>query len=290
MTKATTKAANENGNGTAIALATNDALAGLELAPGMSDGLEEIDSSDYKIPALVLNTKATDSNGRSIPADKFFNTVDETAVDTVDAALCLLHKTNMWSVRDDATGKSEIKCRSFDRIQGTMDNGTIRPCEGCPDAKWRTDEKTGKRKKNCDTVFNVFAVDRSTNMPFVIRFKKTSTKEIESHLQKHHLGRRLIAGKRFNYPLYSFAVKISAKMKTKGKDSWAVPVLEKGATLAPDEIEAHAANTTELKKSMRSVLERIETQAEARSAVEDTSFDTDKYGDQEGQDFVESAG
>ncbi len=114
---------------------------GLELA---DDGLGEVGAEDIKIAAKVINFKGTDpATGRKIPEDAYYDTVDETVTDHIDAAFLYLHKTNLYSIFDTTENRNRIACRSFDRVTGTMQDGLERPCQGCPDAVWRTED--GKR-------------------------------------------------------------------------------------------------------------------------------------------------
>jgi hypothetical protein len=270
---------------TALAPASNthDELAALGDVQFDNDGLDEIDSTDIRIAAKVFNFKGVDAKGRKIPEDAFYDTVDETVKEQIDAAFLHLHKTNLYSVYDNDEGRTRIVCRSFDRETGTMEDGLQRPCEGCPDAEWRTEN--GKRTRNCGPVYNMFAVDRETQLPFVVRFKRTSLPVIKSYLQKHHIGRRIVKGKRENYPLYCFQADLSCKMSDDGK--YALPVLTRGAPLQLDEIKAHAENAKFLRENMFGILEKTE-EVVAASEAPDTSFDPEKFGGEQGKDFVDS--
>src|SRR5699024_4271960 len=113
-----------------------------------------VDNEDIKISARVFNMKGKDERtGRAIPIDTFYDTVDETMHDTIDATLLSLHKTNAWTEYDENEGATKTHCKSFDRITGTMADGTQRACKGCPDAEWRMID--GKRKRNCGPIYNV---------------------------------------------------------------------------------------------------------------------------------------
>lgn len=281
VTQQTLSAAPE---GSALTAATHDELAALGDVEFDNDGLGEIDSTDIRIAAKVFNFKGVDAKGRKIPEDAFYDTVDETVKEKLDAALLHLHKTNLYSVYDNNENRTHIVCRSFDRVTGTMDNGTVRRCEGCPDAEWRTED--GKRTRNCGPVYNLFAIDRDTQLPFVIRFKRTSLPVIKSYLQKHHIGRRVVKGKRDNYPLFCFRAELSCRMSDDGK--YALPVLTRGEVLSPDEIKSHAENAKFLREHMLGLLEKTEEQVAASEAPPDTSFDPDKFGGDEGKDFVDS--
>lgn len=284
--------------GTALATRSRDELAelaeqGIEFE---DDGLGELDGGDYKVAALVLNSKAMDERGRAIPPDVFYNTVDETTTEKVDGVLLHLHKTNLFSEFDNVKNEQVTRCRSFDRVVGEMADGTKRPCEGCPDAQWRTTPE-GKRTRNCGDVYNMFGVDRATGMPFVYRAKKTSLPIIKQHLQKHHIGRRMVQVKdaetgkivmrRANYPLFAFAVEIKAKMMQNGGTTWAVPVITRGALLSADEMAEHSASQQFLAKNLAGMFGDIEKRAEQADGGGDTSFDTASYGkpDEKGQDF-----
>lgn len=245
-------------------------LEGIDVGDG---GLGEIDQSDIKLPAKVFNMKGTDANGDPIPANVFFDTVEETTKKTLDLAFITLHKTNEWREFDEAKKESTIRCRSGDQVVGIMDNGTERRCEGCPDAKWRTEN--GKRTRRCGPVYNVIAMERDTQQPCVIRFKKTSLPVIQGHLQKHHLGKLIVGpGKRANVPLFSYAVFARLEMRDGGK--YAVPVLERGvAPLSQAEITSHAASAKFYREHVLAIVEKIadkdqDTQA---AAADDTSFD-----------------
>jgi hypothetical protein len=265
----------------ALATAAHDELAGI----GMDfedDGLSQVGPEDIRIAAKVLNMKGVDEKGRKLPEDAYYDTVDETVKEKIDAVFLHMHKSHLYSFYDQAESRMRIVCRSFDREMGTMDDGTRRPCKGCPDAEWRTEE--GKRTRNCSPVSNMFAIDRDTGLPFVVRYKRTSLPIIQSYLQKHHIGRRVLAGgKRVNYPLYCFQVELSCKMSDDGK--YALPVITRGPVLSEQEILAHAENARTLRESVLPILNKVEDTAEAKEAPPDTSFD---YGANVKQDFVDA--
>jgi hypothetical protein len=254
---------------------STDELAGYESAPGADDGLGEVDHSDIRIPALVFNFKGIDKAGNPIPPNAFYNTVDETVQNEIDAAFLLLKKTNLYSRFNNSEQRTEILCRSFDRVTGIWaEDGHSRPCNGCPDAQWRNekDEKGNTRRvRNCSEVYNVFGVDRKAQQPFVMRFKRSSLPVFKQHLQKHHLGRRVANGKRSNYPLYAFQVRVRATMAS---PNHAVPVIEKLGALPDAEIRQHEETTLALHQQMMGVVQRAD-EIEAR-ATEDASFD---YGE-----------
>lgn len=186
------------------------------------DGLEEVSTEDIKISARIFNFKGKDARtGRAIPPDTFFDTVDETTKDVVNATLLSLHKTNAWTEYSESEGRTKTLCRSFDRINGTMDDGTQRLCEGCPDAQWR--QIDGKRKRNCGPVYNVVGIDEEEDKAFLIRFRRTSLEPFKQYLNRYFLGKRRLKNGRGHYPLFAFRTIITLTMSDDGK--YALPVL-----------------------------------------------------------------
>lgn len=267
-----------------------DELAALDVAADAEDGLSEANSEDLKIASKVFNMKGKDANGRQIPADVFYDTIDLTVKLTLHAVLLYLHKTNVYSVYDNADSRTRVVCRSFDRVTGTLqDTGQQRPCKGCPDDQWYTED--GKRRKNCGPVYNVAGIDRENSMPFWIRFKRTSLPVIKSHLQRHHLGRRIVQGQRVNYPLFAFGVELSCTMSDDGK--YALPVIQRGEVLPSAEMASAREAAAAFRENVIPMLSASEAQVEAVGAV-DTSFDPESFGGGPstpaggaGDDFVE---
>jgi len=282
--------------GTTIATydATHDELAGLGDVDLGDDGLGQVDREDIRIAAYTLNMKGKGADGRPYPIDAYYNTVDETTKLKVNGAFLHLHKTNMWSRYNELECRSDIKCRSYDRVTGTMDNGTVRPCQGCPDAEWHRDAE-GKRTRNCSPVYNLFAFDRDAQIPFVTRYKRTALPVIKAHLQKHHIGRRIVRGQRLNYPLHVFAVELSAKLSDNG--NYAIPVITRGPVLERAEVEFLRDNARTLREQVIPILSHVESTAAATGAGDagdageagdagDTSFEPEKYAADAGKDFA----
>jgi hypothetical protein len=273
---------------TALALATHDELAGLGDVELDDAGLAQVDRDDIRITAYVLNMRGKGPDGRPLPIDVYYSTVDETYKTRVNAAYLHLHKTHLWSQYNDTERRTDIKCRSHDRVTGTMADGTVRPCKGCPDFEWHRDAE-GKRTRRCGPVYNLFAVDRDTSTPFVVRYKRTSLPVIKQYLQKHHIGRRIVKGVRSNYPLHVFGVELGAMLSDNG--NYAIPTLTRGPVLDAAEIKALGDNARTLREQVIPILSHVETQAEARENTAtdegDTSFEPEKFAADEGKDFVE---
>lgn len=229
---------NGNGNGgSALALAGNEALATIDFDNLGTDGMEEVGAEDVKIARKVFNAKTIDASGEPVAVNMWFDTITEETKRELDLALLTLTKRNTWSEYDEVEGRTNVRCESLDQVTGTMDNGRQRPCQGCPDAQWQTDEN-GRRKRRCGPVYAVLAVERDTQQPCLLTFKKTSLPVIQTHLNKHHIGRMTRNGKRANVPL--FAYQVTAKLKMSDDKKYAIPVLERGDVLPPEEIKAHA--------------------------------------------------
>lgn len=262
-------------------LAALDELDGLDTAELGIDGLEEIDRSDIRIAAKIWNFKGTDAAGDPIAPNVYFDTITEKTAKALGLVLLSLNKTNEWREYDESAGESKIRCRSFDRVTGTTEAGTTRPCAGCPDAQWQT--VNGKRTRRCGPVYNVAAVETDTQAPCVLRFKRSSLPAIQQYLQKHFIGRRVVAGRPANYPLFAFETRASLKMSDDKK--YALPVLERGGPLSGEAIRQHAESAKawrDLLSAHAEVIERTDAKsvedAGARNAI-DTSFDVSDDAD-----------
>jgi len=243
----TTIPTGEQSTSTALALpprTDDDLYEQLAAAGDVDDGLGEIEAKDIKWPTKVFNFKGVDNAGDPIPANVFYDTVTEQVTRVLRLVLLKLHKTNEWREYNEAAGKSEIKCRSRDRVTGQMENGTQRPCEGCPDAKWETTtdkEGKAKRSRRCSEVWNFVTADIETQQPTILRFRKTSLPVIQSYLNKHHLGQRKQGSSRGNWHLYAFVCEVTLKMVT-GKSAYAVPVINKLGNTPRDLVEMAVAS------------------------------------------------
>jgi hypothetical protein len=276
---ATAMATKEEG---ALALVQHDELAGVLDFEVESDGLEEADASDVKLAAKVFNMKGVDGRGDPLPPNVFFDTVTETSKRELDLLPFSLHKSKEWREYDEAKGESVIHCRSNDRVTGRMADGKERPCEGCPDAQWTT--VNGKRNRRCGDIYNLFAIERDTQQPCVIRFKRTSLTVIQGHLNKHHLGKRIVSGKRGNYPLFSFLVKATLKMSDDKK--YAIPVLEKTGVAPREEMLLAAESAKYVREQMLPALEKIaEKDSDSAGATKrEPTFNQAEFVDEPGAD------
>ncbi len=275
---------------TALAPAAGGALAaaleGVDVGDG---GLGEVDNTDIKIAAKVWNFKGTDANNEPILPNVFYDTVQETTAKTLDLTLLDLHKTREWREFDQGEKKSKRRCSAPSVAEdaiGTMEDGSTRPCKGCPDAQWRnvvTDTGKTKRTRNCGPVYNVTAIERGgerAGEPCVLRFKRTSLPVIQGHLQKHHLGKLALGGgRRGNVALYALGVRASLKMM--GTDvKYAVPVLEVTGVLSNAEVRAAAESARFYREIVLPALDALAEKDQDGGGSEggDTSFDPDSFG------------
>lgn len=307
-----------NGNGTTLALADASASAvGLAVLGGgpadelagidfdqlniEDDGLGEFTPDDIKLGVWAWNAKQTDKQGNPIPKNIFFNTLTEETARELDVVLIKLHKTNQWTEYNDEAARNEIRCSSFDQVTGTLDDGRQRPCLNCPDAKWQqlTDSKGKvKRGRKCGPVWMVYLVELSQLQPGLIKFRRTGLTPVQNHLNRYHYGQRKTRDKNGkihfgNYPLYSFACKLTLRMSD--SKEYAIPVLEKGQVVPLSLMQmgndtALYVNSV-LLKNLAKINEadaHIATVVESDGADGDTSFDTTKMGGGEGQDFTDT--
>lgn len=283
-----TSLATGGGGGESSALASSgeavDLLAGHGLDDLETDGLEEIDQDDIKIPAKVFNFKGQDQDGDPIPANRFFDTIAEETQREIDCALLTFHKTNEWREYDQEKEQSIVRCRSVDRVAGVMDGGAERKCAGCPDAQWAVID--GKRTRRCGPVYNVVGVERLTRQPFIVRFKRTSLTPFQTYLNRYFMGKRIVGGKRQNYPLFAFPTKIALKMDPGGK--YAFPVFEteldagnRPIPLPAEEIRAHAESAAFYREAVLPVLNRISDQDAGGDAPTSSSeaINPDEFSD-----------
>lgn len=283
---------------TALAVATPAALAEIDtqaaaaldaLGVDVDDGLGELSNADIKLPIKLFNFKGVDDKGDPIPPNVFYDTVTEQTTKALDLVLLKLHKTNEWREYDEGAGKSSVRCRSFDQIKGEMDNGTIRQCEGCPDARWtRIEGKDGKPKpfKRCGQVWSVFAYELDTRQPCVIRFKKTSLPAVVNYINRHHTGQRIVAKKLANWPLFAFRCSVSLRMSDDKK--FALPVLTKAGSLSTEEmavaVEGQRYVTEVLLGKLRKIVDS-DADGDASfdtSAMDDARAKADRFVDDEG--------
>jgi hypothetical protein len=265
---------------TAIEKARADELAEFDaILGGMeSDGLEEVDQSDVKIPIKSFNRKGKQDNGIMCKQDRFYDTNTNDEQEALNATLLLLHKTHIWKSFDETTKTSTVHCKSYDRKTGTMNDGTTRKCAGCPDAQWRTID--GKRIKRCSVVHNVVGIDHDNDdSPFIVRFKKTSEGPWQKHLNRCHIGKlRTSAGKR-NLPLFGQRVRIELVMEDGG--NYALPVFAKMGDVPPSEWKRLAGDVAFLRDAILPALQKAPEQGESDDERADGAIDAAAFVDAE---------
>lgn len=199
-------------------------------------GMEEVGGEDIKLAVKLFNMGGLDANGNQRQKNMFFDNISEETQYEIDCVFLLTQKSHRWDEFNNGTQKTDVHCQSPDRVTGRMADGSERPCEGCSDTGWFT-SKEGKPMKRCGEVHNVVAVERLTQKPFLIRFKKTNLKPWRAHLMQHHYGTRQKAdGGRGHIPLFAFEANVSLVMHESG--NYALPVFKRGAVLARDEMVA----------------------------------------------------
>lgn len=202
-----------------------------------SDGLEEVDAQDIKFPVKAWNIKGKRNDGSNElhRVDEFFDTITEKVQRELWCIFVVMHKTLNYSYFDNGKQETVRVCGSYDRLTGRLrmahpetnqPEGLERLCETCPDQQWRQDEK-GKRSRNCSDIYGVIGVELEDEgrlgQPFMIRFKRTSLKPFQQHLQKYHLNkRRLKTGRLGHEPLFKFTLRV--KLEADQSGNFATPV------------------------------------------------------------------
>lgn len=272
---------------TPSALVGTDVLGGLDL--GGTTGLEETDASDFRLASITLNFSK--KIGDDVPPKSaWVNTVTEEVSKDKTVVLLVLHKSRAWSEFVQGEG-TKRHCSSWDMKTGTMENGTQRPCEGCPDAQWRTEN--GKRSRRCGEIHNVVALERATGDLVMIRAKKTGLDPWKTFLNKFFLGKRVVDGKRTNVPLFAFETKLSAETQESKSGTYAVPVFDlvrdangRPNVLAPEELRYFAETARGVRElyldRVREVADGDDAHSDAGAA--DTSFE---YGANAGDRFAD---
>ena len=207
-------------------------------------GTEEMGQDDVRLPTWLLNSKKEDaSTGRACPDDVFFNTVSEAGKDQLRLVVLSNHKSRLWR-ESDTNDELVIRCRSWDGVEGEMDDGTLRRCDGCPDYRWLSDDK-GKRSRRCTDVHNVLAMDRETREIGVLKLKKTALRGWKDYYQQNFHKKRakkLPNGKTIiaDNPFFAAETTVSAEKKTGGGYTWYVPQFTFSGVLPKEEILAAA--------------------------------------------------
>lgn len=283
---ATKTETNGNGNGGgALAVAEPMALAndwiGDELGDASFDlptGTEEMGREDVRIPTWALNAKGTNiETGRPVAIDEFWNTLSGEAKARLRLVVLSNHKSRAWRENDKATNKPVDRCRSWDNVTGQMEDGSERPCKGCPDYEWRTDAVTKKRSRRCGDIHNLLVMDRETSEIAMVRVKKAATKAVKEFYQKYFHKKRRVeqtdqSGKKrmvfLDFPFFVFETVVESKMVSDNAGhNWAVPVFTIGGRLMKEEILVCA----DLVRSyLTDFVDRVRTSAEAADRV-DTS-------------------
>jgi len=237
------------------------------------DGLGPIEEGDIKLRLMLFNLKGKTESGVQLRQDAFVDSITEEMQSEIECIWVVRERSNMWSEYDEAEGRNVVMCSSgFGRQHGTMADGTLRPCAGCPDAQWFTDPK-GKRSKKCGTVHWLVGIELSTGMPFVVKFRRTSEPAIQNYLNRHHYGRRRTAsGQIGNYPLYFFKSKIRLEMHDSG--NYALPVIERGDRVPDKETFMELQEQAKMARLwLESSRRKFESESNDEGTGNDASFD-----------------
>lgn len=286
------KNAKTEATSTALATSTPSALAAADILDGMDfgvTGLEEADSSDFRLASILINFGGL-VKGEQVPKTAWFNTLTEKWSKDVEVVLLVLHKSRAWTEFVQGEG-TKRRCSSWDRITGTMEDGTVRPCQGCPDAQWRMEG--GKRTRRCGEVHNVVAMERLSSELVMLRVKKTAMDPWVTFLNKFFLGKRVMNGARTNVPLFAYTTKLSAKMEQNGANAYAVPVFDavldesgKPVVMSREEMQFLAETARGVRELYLDRVREVAEREEGHEAAGDTSFE---FGANGGDRFTDAS-
>lgn len=261
----------------ALATMQRDALDGMEID---YTGLEGVGAEDFRLATLVWNVERVDAAGETTCRKKdLLNTVTEEAKPEANLVLLVLHKSKAWSEFSSTDNKKIVHCSSWDGVIGTTQAGVERKCDGCPDAQWT--QVNNKPTRRCGDIHNIVASDMNAGGDLVmLRMKSSSLGPWKTFLNKYFLGKRVVAGRRMNYPLFTFPVKLTLKMESKpGTTPYAVPVLTiptdaqgKPTPLPLDDIRFHIESARGIQELYLDRVRKVADDAEKNDA-DDPSFD-----------------
>ena len=241
------------------------------------DGLEEVGGEDLKLAVRLWNMRGLDKAGKAYPRDVFFDTISEETQEEIDCVFLLTEKSKRWDEWDNGTEKTIVKCQSSDRLTGTTEDGTKRPCGGCEDDGWFRDEE-GKAYRRCGEIHTAVAVELGTQKPFLVRFKKTGLKPFRNYVMQHHWGGRVSGGQRKNIPLFVYSCGLSLKMHESGK--YALPVLTRGTMLDRETMSSMHESAKAYKEIMGRVLAHADAQDSKHTSSEsDANLNSDDFAD-----------
>ena len=263
--KKTTEAAEEQAIVTAAPNMFLDKLKGLDDFSTKGNkhiGLEELDSSDIKIPVYQL----LQSNSEIVGDDKakagqFLNTMSSKdnpeVMDSLNVALLAFVKTRVRWEGEYKKGAKPL-CRSFDGKIGKGNPGGA--CAKCQYKDWN-----GNEKPECSMGYNWLAIDLDNDRVFrytAISSGVKPTKEFLTNYLSSEFGK---------YQLFCFKVNISSVKEKNAKGNYFVPKYEIVDANSP----AFAAKAESLIETYRNMMtEDLEkdTSAHASASTEDYEY------------------
>lgn len=259
----------------------NAALADLEAyfdgAGEDVTGLERVDESDFRLPTYLWNRRGVDAHGRSYPPDVYVNTLTGEVRESLDDIVLLaIAMGKKWAYFDAGTDQMVTVCSSTDRKYGILridqrgigKEGLRRPCPGCPQSKWVTNDQGNKTLLCSNTVIAV-CMDKRTGDAFVIRVKGRSARDFATYLQQHHINKMPRGAKFRHVPLCFYAMKFGLKLGTDGKVAFLT--MERGERNTPEEL----GELREASLGAREYLDRLL----ASSSAEDDSQGDEQHGE-----------
>lgn len=261
------------------------ALSEADLGGDIADGLGEVAASDLRTPIKLYNIKKAENAIGRVTQDSFFDTVDRTVTHELNLVLLDMHKSRRYAKFNKKEDRNVNVCSSYDNVTGVYEAAEphyTRACKGCPDWEWRTDAE-GKRIKPCGEVWTVAAFDLDAMRPCFIKFKGTGLDCIKNHLQAHHMNKRpMPGGKRGNFPLFVYRVRVTIGMHSSG--NYAVPTIERGTLLSSADLRVMADTAAALRETFQARLSQADKEAAGDGGHEggtgeagDTSFDPSTF-------------
>lgn len=252
----------------------------------LTTGTETV-GAKLRLPAYVLNTKFTPpGEDVPVPPNVFLNTVSETTAKKLRLQVLTADRGREWSEVDDATGKRETRCKSYDGLMGnlrTPDGGTVeRACKGCPDYAWKRVD--GRNTRACGDTLRVVAIDLDTADVCVLPLRKTAVKPFDEYYQREFFRKRpgqTPTSPRRDVPFFAFETLVDAQMLREGNFTWAQARFARGELLSRDAIKAGEAGVVDYRDTKRQL---VDDAVETAASHDATGFD---FGANTGDKFAD---
>ena len=178
-------------------------------------GMEDFNQDDIVIPSLRI-VQPTSKEGIQ---GKFRDNLTGEEFDELDVAFISSRKGRIMFDKDDLTAGP--LCGSDDRKIPSefFDKPMNEACNGCPQAEWVRDDKTGRNTCECSENYTLLGLDISTGMPFFFMTKGTALMPT-----KRFLSGIFLRGKKSGLNLWDYVTTLTLKETSNTQGKFYVPI------------------------------------------------------------------